>query len=75
MGTQALYERVRSLHSDSVDFTQRPRIAQRSKLNLGLVSTDDVCCFGDWRGAIRCDGTAVEIRDLIGWAEEFAYRW
>jgi hypothetical protein len=39
------------------------------------VSTDDVCCFGDWRGAIRCDGTAVEIRDLIGWAEEFAYRW
>ena len=37
------------------------------KLALGLLAPD--------AGTIRVDGTAIQINDLIGWAEEFAHRW
>jgi hypothetical protein len=50
-------------------------MAHRSNLNLGLIATGGVCCFGRWRGRIRVDGQPVEIEDLVGWAEEFAHRW
>jgi hypothetical protein len=67
--------RVRTLHSSAIDLTLHPRMAHRSNLNLGLIATGGVCCFGRWRGRIRVDGQPVEIEDLVGWAEEFAHRW
>ncbi|UCE84813.1 MAG: DUF2804 domain-containing protein [Deltaproteobacteria bacterium] len=67
--------RIRSLHSDTLDLTLRPRMAHRSSLNLGLLATGGVCCFGAWRGWVRIDGQSFEIEDLVGWAEEFAHRW
>jgi len=39
------------------------------------VSTGGVCCFGRWTGRIRAGDETLEIRDLPGWAEEFAHRW
>jgi hypothetical protein len=67
--------RVRAEHSAMVDLTLEPVVAHRTRMSLGLLATGGVCCFGRWRGTIRVDGRALPIRNLIGWAEEFAHRW
>jgi len=67
--------RVRSRHGESVDLTLHPRVPHASRLELGVVSTGGVCCFGRWTGRIRAGDETLEIRDLPGWAEEFAHRW
>jgi Domain of unknown function (DUF2804), N-terminal/Domain of unknown function (DUF2804), C-terminal len=67
--------RVRSTHSDVIDLTLHPIVAQSSNLSLGLLATGGVCVFGLWKGTVRVDGLALRILDLIGWAEEFAHRW
>jgi len=67
--------RVRAEHSQMVDLTLEPIVAHRSRLDLGVLASGGVCCFGRWRGTVCFDGQAVPIRELIGWAEEFAHRW
>jgi hypothetical protein len=67
--------RVRAEQTGALDLTFEPRLVQRSALSLGLVSTGGVCCFGSWRGRIAVDGREIAIRELPGWAEEFAHRW
>lgn len=67
--------RVRSPHSDAIDLTLQPRVLHRQDLNLGLLSTGGACCFGSWSGRVRVGGHDLEIRDMLGWAEEFAHRW
>jgi len=66
---------VRSAHSDVLDLTLHPIVAPSSNLNLGILSTGGVCAFGRWKGTIRVDSHVIHIKDLIGWAEEFAHRW
>lgn len=67
--------RVRSEHTSAVDLVLEPRCAERSSLDLGLLGTRGVCCFGRWRGRIGFDGRSLEIDGLPGWAEEFSHRW
>ncbi len=67
--------RVRSTHSDVIDLTLEPIVANRSQLSLGLIRTGGVCSFGRWTGRLRFDGNEVRVDNLIGWAEEFAHRW
>ena len=67
--------RVRALHSGAVDLTLEPIVAHRTRTSLAVLSTGGVCCFGRWHGTIRVDGEDVRIRELVGWAEEFAHRW
>jgi hypothetical protein len=67
--------RVRAPHSGMLDLTLEPIVAHRTRTSLGLLSTGGVCCFGRWHGTIRVDGEDVRIRELVGWAEEFAHRW
>ena len=67
--------RVRAPHSGMVDLTLEPIVAHRTRTSLGVLSTGGVCCFGRWHGTIRVDGEDVRIRELVGWAEEFAHRW
>jgi hypothetical protein len=67
--------RLRTEHTDAVDLTLNPVVAHSKRLNLGLIGTGGVCCFGRFGGVIRFEGNAVEIDDLVGWAEEFAHRW
>ena len=67
--------RVRTLHSDGVDLTLTPVVARTSGLRLGLLSTGGTCAFGAWKGVVRFEDREIEIRDLMGWAEEFAHRW
>jgi len=66
---------VRAEHSGAVDLTLQPLAAHRPQTNLGLMRSGGVCSFGRWSGTIRYDGNVVEVRDLIGWAEEFDHRW
>jgi hypothetical protein len=67
--------RVRAAHSGMVDLTLEPRVAHRVRASLGVLATGGVCCFGRWHGTVRFDGREVEIRDVMGWAEEFTHRW
>jgi hypothetical protein len=67
--------RVSAPHSQVVDLTLVPIVAHRVRTSLGLLATGGVCCFGRWHGTIRADGREIRIRDLVGWAEEFAHRW
>ena len=67
--------RVSASHSGMIDLTFEPLVARSSRLNLGLLRTGGVCCFGRWHGTIRFDGKELEIRSLLGWAEEFDHRW
>ena len=67
--------RVRAPHSGMVDLTLEPIVAHRTRTSLGVLSTGGVCCFGRWHGTIRAGGDTIGVRDLVGWAEEFAHRW
>jgi len=67
--------KVRADYSRMIDLTLTPFYEQKTRLSLGLLSTEGVCCFGKWNGIIRFDGKEVKIRGLIGWAEEFSHRW
>ena len=67
--------RVRAELSGAIDLTLEPRHPQITKLDLGLLATGGVCCFGRWSGRITVDGGVLEVRDLLGWAEEFSHRW
>jgi hypothetical protein len=67
--------RVRAEHSGMVDLTLEPRVAHRVSTSLGVLATGGVCCFGRWHGTVRADGRELRIRDVMGWAEEFAHRW
>jgi hypothetical protein len=31
--------------------------------------------FERFLGVVRVEGRALEVRDLLGWAEEFSHRW
>ena len=66
---------VRAEHSGMVDLTLEPILAHRVATGLGALRSGGVCCFGRWHGTIRFDGDALQVRDLIGWAEEFDHRW
>jgi hypothetical protein len=67
--------RVSAPHSAMVDLTLQPFFVHRTRISLGVLRSGGVCCFGRWSGTIRFDAEVVQIRDLIGWAEEFDHRW
>ncbi len=67
--------RVRAERSRTLDLTLDPIVTHRVRTSLGVLATGGVCCFGRWRGTVRVDGQEVRVRDLVGWAEEFAHRW
>lgn len=67
--------RVRAPYSKMLDLTLTPFLAKATNLNLGIMKTGGTCSFGRWNGAINCEGRTIEVKDLIGWAEEFSHRW
>lgn len=67
--------RVRAEHSGMVDLTLEPILTHHVATGLGLLRSGGVCCFGRWHGTLRFDGNQLQVRDLIGWAEEFDHRW
>jgi hypothetical protein len=67
--------RVLAEHSGALDLTLEPVVAHTPRVNLGVLATGGVCAFGRWRGRVRVDGRDLEVKDLVGWAEEFRHRW
>jgi len=67
--------RVRTGYSDMMDLTLNPIYPSTTRISLGFLSTGGTCAFGHWSGVIRFDGREIEVKNLIGWAEEFAHRW
>jgi hypothetical protein len=67
--------RVRAPHSGMIELTLAPRYAKTTRLDLGLFCTGGTCVFGTWHGTVRAAGREIAVRDLVGWAEEFAHRW
>lgn len=66
---------VRTGYSDMLDLTLTPFLPNTTNLSLGLLRTGGICCFGRWNGRLRIDNRVVEVKNLIGWAEEFSHRW
>ena len=67
--------RVCAPHSEMIDLTFEPIVARPSRISLGVLRSGGVCCFGRWNGTVCVGGTPLQIRSLIGWAEEFDHRW
>jgi hypothetical protein len=67
--------RLRTEETRRVDLEFRPFYDLQSSLNLGLLKTGVHQVFGRYSGRIRHEGTEVEIRDAVGWAEEHLARW
>ncbi len=67
--------RVTAPHSKMIDLTLAPIMANATDLNLGVMRTGGTCSFGLWSGTVRCGGREIEIKNIIGWAEEFQHRW
>jgi hypothetical protein len=67
--------RLTAPHTNMLDLTLTPHYEEKTKLSLGVMSTGGVNCFGRWNGVIRFEGQEVQIKDMMGWAEEFRHRW
>lgn len=67
---------IRTPSSDHVELTFEPFHEKREKINLGVFGNETHQCFGRYTGRIRTeDDVDVEVRDLLGWAEQVHMRW
>lgn len=68
--------RLRTSRSDLVDLTFSPFYERVARSNLLLIRSEVHQCIGRFEGRVRsAEGETVEIRDVIGWAEEHQARW
>ena len=68
--------RIRTPVSERLDLTFTPFFEKAPKLNLLVLATDLHVCFGHFDGHVVTDeGERIEVRHLIGWAEEHRARW
>jgi len=68
--------RVRTPQSPRVDLMFTPVHDKRSRLSLGVASSDVHQCFGTYSGTVVPDGRgALTVDGLFGWAEEARWRW
>jgi len=66
---------VYSQHSDAIDMTMTPFLEKAHSLNLGFTGTGGAQVFGTWDGVVRPEGREVKIKNLVGWLEEFWFKW
>ncbi len=64
-------------HPDgSLDLTLTPEYDRHTKINAVLLASEVHQVFGTWAGRLTADGgVVVEVRDLLGFAEESRSRW
>ena len=67
--------RVVAPHTGMIDLTLEPLVVRTPQVGFGPLRSGGACAFGLWRGTVRWDGGAAELRGLPGWAEEFDHRW
>jgi hypothetical protein len=67
---------IRTPVSERVDLTFTPFFEKQQHVNLLLLSTALHVCFGHFAGKVVTDaGERLEIRNLVGWAEEHRAKW
>ena len=66
---------IRTTYSDMINLTLTTFHPQKTSLNIGVMSTGGTTCFGKWNGTLKFDGKTIQVRNIQGWAEEFAHRW
>ncbi len=67
--------RIKTDYSDMIDLTLTPIMVTDTTVSIGVLGTGGVCPFGHWNGVVRAGGNEIEIKNMIGWAEEFIHRW
>ena len=61
-------------HRVDLDFT--PMLEESQRIELGLIGTELHWVLGHYDGTLITDeGDLVEVRALLGWAEEHTARW
>lgn len=59
-----------------VDLLFKPCLERIARSGFWPISSEVHQLFGRWRGSVLAgDGARIEIRDLLGWAEEHVARW
>lgn len=61
--------------SGAVDLAFTPFHERAEQIQLGVAASAVHQCFGHFDGAVTHDGERVEVRHLLGWAEEHRARW
>jgi hypothetical protein len=61
--------------SGAVDLAFTPFHERVERIQLGVASSAVHQCFGHFDGAVGHAGERVEVRHLLGWAEEHRARW
>jgi hypothetical protein len=68
--------RIRTPASSRVALDFAPVYEKRSRLELGIASSEAHQCFGTYSGTVVADGgDVISIDDFFGWAEEARWRW
>jgi len=68
--------RITTPASSRVDLAFTPIYDKRSRLALGIASSQVHQCFGLYSGTVVTEGDQlVTIENLFGWAEEARWRW
>ncbi len=64
------------VHGETVDLEFHPFHLKRSVTDLKVFASRTHQCFGHWSGTVLDDtGTDVEVRHIVGWAEDVHNRW
>lgn len=67
--------KIKSTLTDIVDLTFTPFFDRVAKINLLVLKSEANQCFGKYSGTITKGGTALNIENVIGWAEEHVAKW
>jgi len=68
--------RIHAPTSGVVDLRFTPFLERASKLNAALVRARTHQLFGYFDGTLKSrDGRSIEVRELVGWAEDHRARW
>lgn len=67
--------RIRTEYSDTLDLRFTPFYNKAQNISIGILKTQVNQCFGHYTGTIKADGKIIEIKKLMGWAEEHIAKW
>ena len=66
---------MRTETTDTVRLRFTPFYDKVTNINLGVIRSNVHQLFGRYSGTLHCDGRAIPIDGILGWAEEHRARW
>ncbi len=67
--------KIKTKNSNSIDLTFKPFHIRPDSTNLIILKSEVVQCFGNFHGTIKVNEEYIQIKSLLGWAEEHHARW